>query len=66
VVKLHRVVEIAESDLMTLARMRWEVEEVRLRRNLDIVQHQVEGLVNLDMEGICTPVQKGEIDLADT
>ena len=50
------VVEIAESDLMTLARMRSEVEEVRWRRNLDMGLHQVEGLVNLDMEGICIPV----------
>jgi len=56
VVKLHRVVGIAESDLMTWARMRSEVVEVRWRRNLDMVQHRIEGLVNLDMEGICTPV----------
>jgi hypothetical protein len=50
------VVGIAESDLMTLARMRLEVVVVRWMRNLDMVLHQFEGLVNLDMEGICIPV----------
>jgi hypothetical protein len=66
VVKLHRVVGIAENDLMTLVRMRWAVVVVRWMRNLDMVLHQVGGLVNLDMEGICIPVLRGEIDLADT
>ena len=64
--KLHKVVGIAESDLMTLVRMRWAVVVVRWMRNLDMVLHQVGGLVNLDMEGICIPVLRGEIDLADT
>jgi hypothetical protein len=66
VVKLHRVVEIAESDLMTLARMRLGVVVVRWMRNLDMVLHQVGGLVSLDTEGMCIPVLRGEIDLADT
>jgi hypothetical protein len=66
VVKLHKVVGTAESDLMTLARMRWGAVVVRWMRNLDMVQHQVEGLVNLDREGICIPVLRGEIGLADT
>jgi hypothetical protein len=65
-VKSHMVVGIAESDLMTWVRMRLEVEEARLRRSLDMVQHQVGGLVSLDMEGMCIPVLRGEIDLADT
>ena len=50
------VVGIAEIDLMTLARMHLEVVVVRLRRNLDMVHYQVEGLVNLDREWICIPV----------
>jgi len=60
------VVEIAESDLMALARMLEEVVEAIWNRSLDMVQHQVEGLVNLGMEGRCIPVLKGEMDLADT
>jgi len=50
------VVGIAEIDLMTLAKMRLEAVEVRWMRNLDMVHYQVEGLVSLDMEGICIPV----------
>lgn len=50
------VVEIAESDLMALAKMLGEVVEVRWTRSLDTRQHQVEGLVNLGMEGTCIPV----------
>jgi hypothetical protein len=46
------VAEIAESDLMTLARMRLQVVVVRRLGTLG----QVGGLVNLDMEGMCIPV----------
>ena len=50
------VVEIAESDLMALAKMLGEVVEVILIRSLDMRQHQVEGLVILGMEEMCIPV----------
>ena len=60
------VVEIAESDLMALAKMLGEVVEVRWTRSLDTRQHQVEGLVNLGMEGMCIPVSRELVDWADT
>jgi len=49
------VVEIAASDLMALARMLGEEVGVRWIQSLDMVQLQIEGLVNLGMEGTCIP-----------